>query len=45
VLSCTGWPTLGLLAGLEDSFGIAVLSSNLAMAIHAVTSSEIGTVA
>ncbi|MGH4018223.1 MAG: aspartate/glutamate racemase family protein [Pseudonocardiaceae bacterium] len=45
VLSCTGWPTLGLLAGLEDSFAIAVLSSNLAMAIHAVTSSEIGTVA
>ena len=45
VLSCTAWPTLGLLGGLEDSFGIAVLSSNLAMAIHAMTSDEIGTVA
>jgi len=38
VLSCTGWPTLGLLAGLENSFGMPVLSSNLAMAIHAMTS-------
>ena len=45
VLSCTGWPTLGLLSGLEGKFGIPVLSSNLAMAIHAVTNNEIGIVA
>lgn len=45
VLSCTGWPTLGLLAELEDAFGMPVLSSNLAMAIHAMTRNEIGTVA
>jgi maleate isomerase len=44
VLSCTGWPTLGLLAELEVSFGMAVVSSNLAMAIHAMTRNEIGTV-
>jgi maleate isomerase len=44
VLSCTGWPTLGFLADLEDVFGMAVLSSNLAMAIHAVAGNEIGTV-
>jgi maleate isomerase len=44
VLSCTGWPTLGLLAELEDTFGVAALSSNLAMAIHAMTRNEIGTV-
>lgn len=44
VLSCTGWPTLGLLADFEDTFGMAVLSSNLAMAIHAVARNEIGTV-
>ncbi len=45
VLSCTAWPTLGLLGELEDSFGIAVLSSNLAMAIHAMTSNESRTAA
>lgn len=45
VLSCTGWPTLGLLAELEDTFGMTTLSSNLAMAIHAMTSNKIGTVA
>jgi maleate isomerase len=44
VLSCTGWPTLSLLADFEDTFGMAVLSSNLAMAIHAVTRNEIGAV-
>jgi maleate isomerase len=44
VLSCTGWPTLSLLTELEDNFGMAVLSSNLAMAIHAVARNEIGTV-
>ncbi|MGH3870361.1 MAG: hypothetical protein ACRDSR_02410 [Pseudonocardiaceae bacterium] len=42
VLSCTGWPTLNLLAEFEGTFGMAVLSSNLAMAIHAMTSNEIG---
>lgn len=45
VLSCTGWPTLGLLAELEDTFGMVALSSNLAMAIHAMTSSGMGKVA
>lgn len=45
VLSCTGWPTLDLLGKLEDSFGMVVLSSNLAMAIHAMTSSEMNTLA
>ncbi|MGH3764056.1 MAG: aspartate/glutamate racemase family protein [Pseudonocardiaceae bacterium] len=45
VLSCTGWPTLGLLAELEETFGMPVLSSNLAMAIHAMTRKGIGTVA
>ncbi len=44
VLSCTGWPTLGLLAELEGTFGMATLSSNLAMAIHAMISNEIGAV-
>ncbi|MGH3881898.1 MAG: hypothetical protein ACRDRY_15840 [Pseudonocardiaceae bacterium] len=44
VLSCTGWPTLDLLTELEDTFGMAALSSNLAMAIYAMTSNEIGTV-
>jgi maleate isomerase len=28
VLSCTGWPTLGLIDELEDTFGMAVVSSN-----------------
>lgn len=45
VLSCTGWPTLDLLAELESSFGMPVLSSNLAMAIHAVSNNEIRIVA
>lgn len=45
VLSCTGWPTLGLLPGLETGFGMPVLSSNLAMAIHVTTSNQIGPVA
>jgi maleate isomerase len=43
VMSCTGWPTLSLLTELEDTCGKAVLSSNLAMAIHAMTTNEIGT--
>ena len=45
VLSCTGWPTLDLLGELEDSFGMVALSSNLAMAIHAMTSSEMNKLA
>lgn len=44
VLSCTGWPTFDLLAELEETFSMAALSSNLAMAIHAMTITEIGTV-
>lgn len=43
VLSCTGWPTLSLLTEIEDTFGMAALSSNLAMAIHAVTRNEVDT--
>ena len=43
VLSCTGWPTLDLLGELEDSFSMVVLSSNLAMAVHAMTSREMST--
>ncbi|WP_241778572.1 hypothetical protein [Streptomyces sp. AcH 505] len=35
VLSCTGWHTLRLLPELEREFGIPVLSSNVAMALHA----------
>jgi maleate isomerase len=42
VLSCTGWPTLDLLAELESTFGMPVLSSNLAMAIYAMTRNEVG---
>lgn len=37
VLSCTGWPTLGLIVGAEDALGVPVISSNVAMAMHAVT--------
>lgn len=37
ILSCAGWPTLDLIARFENSFGMTVLSSNLAMAIHAMT--------
>ncbi|MGH3914959.1 MAG: maleate cis-trans isomerase family protein [Pseudonocardiaceae bacterium] len=44
VLSCTGWPTLDLLGELEKSFGIPVLSSNLALAIRAMNSKEMGIV-
>lgn len=35
VLSCTGWNTLGLLPELERELGTPVLSSNVAMALHA----------
>jgi len=45
VLSCTGWPTLGLLTDLEDTFSIPALSSNLAMAIQAMAGDEIGAAA
>jgi maleate isomerase len=37
VLSCTGWPTRALIAGLESALGIAVYSSNLATVIHTLT--------
>jgi maleate isomerase len=37
VLSCTGWPTLTLIPELEDAIGRPVLTSNLALAIHAIT--------
>ena len=32
VLSCTGWPTLGVIPRLEQDLGMPVVSSNLAMA-------------
>lgn len=35
VLSCTGWHTLPLISDLEHRYGTPVLSSNLAMALHA----------
>ncbi|WP_328299235.1 hypothetical protein OG389_16455 [Streptomyces sp. NBC_00435] len=35
VLSCTGWQTLNLLPELERDLGRPVLSSNVAMALHA----------
>jgi maleate isomerase len=36
VLSCTGWHTLGLVPELEAATGRPVLTSNLALAIHAL---------
>lgn len=35
VLSCTGWPTLGLIQDLRQDLGKPVLSSNLAIGLHA----------
>jgi maleate isomerase len=35
VLSCTGWPTFGLVQALRRRLGKPVISSNLAMAWHA----------
>jgi maleate isomerase len=35
VLSCTGWPTFGLIRALQRRLGKPVISSNLAMAWHA----------
>ncbi len=35
VLSCTGWPTLDFIHDMERDLGKAVLSSNLAVALHA----------
>jgi maleate isomerase len=35
VLSCTGWPTLDLIPGLQRDLGKPVLSSNLAIGLHA----------
>lgn len=45
VLSCTNWPTLGLLAELEGVLGVPVLSSNAAMACHAALRARAGTTA
>lgn len=36
VLSCTAWPTHGVIGDLEDTLGIPVVSSNLALGIQAV---------
>ncbi len=36
VLSCTGWPTLGLITELEQDLGRPVISSNLAIGLHAL---------
>jgi maleate cis-trans isomerase len=35
VLSCTGWPTLDLIPDVQRDPGKPVLSSNLAIALHA----------
>ena len=35
VLSCTGWPTLDLIPKLQQDLGKPVLSSNLAIGLHA----------
>ena len=35
VLSCTGWPTFGSARALQQRLGKPVISSNLAMALHA----------
>jgi maleate isomerase len=35
VLSCTGWPTLDLISDLQRDLGKPVLSSNLAIGLHA----------
>lgn len=35
VLSCTGWPTLDLIPALQRDLGKPVLSSNLAIGLHA----------
>jgi maleate isomerase len=35
VLSCTGWPTLDLIPDLQHDLGKPVLSSNLAIGLHA----------
>jgi maleate isomerase len=36
VLSCTGWPTLGLIPELQQELGRPVISSNLAIGRHAL---------
>jgi maleate isomerase len=36
VLSCTGWPTLDLIPELQRCLGRPVISSNLAIALHAL---------
>ena len=35
VLSCTGWPTLDLIPELQRDLGKPILSSNLAIGLHA----------
>jgi maleate isomerase len=40
VLSCTGWPTLDLIADLQRDLGKPVLSSNLAIGLHARETEE-----
>lgn len=37
VLSCTAWPTLATACDLEDRLGRPVISSNIAMALNAVS--------
>lgn len=43
VLSCTGWPTFGLEHALKRELGRDTISSNLAIAAHAIRSAEGGT--
>jgi maleate isomerase len=40
VLSCTGWPTLDLIPDLQRDLGKPVLSSNLAIGLHARETEE-----
>lgn len=42
VLSCTGWPTFGLLTALRQDLGKKILSSNQAIALHARRASRKG---
>jgi maleate isomerase len=43
VLSCTGWPTFGLEDALKQELGREMISSNLAIAAHAVrTAGDVG---
>jgi maleate isomerase len=40
VLSCTGWPTFDLIPGLRQSLGMPVISSNLAIGMHALREND-----